>query len=46
MKGVVTLMKGEGDHTWIETIHLDADDYDRYLAQEKKQNPPPQEEEQ
>jgi RNA polymerase-binding transcription factor DksA len=20
MKGAVTLMKGEGDHTWIETI--------------------------
>ena len=22
-KGVVTVMKGEGDHTWIETIHLE-----------------------
>lgn len=44
MKGVVTMMKGEGDHTWIETIHLEADDYDRYLEHENKIKPPQQEE--
>jgi hypothetical protein len=44
MKGVVTMMKGEGDHTWIETIHLDADDYDRYLEHENKMKPPKEEE--
>jgi hypothetical protein len=35
-KGVVTIMKGEGDHTWIETIHLDHEDYVRYMEAEKK----------
>lgn len=35
-KGVVTIMKGEGDHTWIETIHLDHEDYIRYMEAEKK----------
>ena len=39
MKGAVTLMKGTGDHTWIETIHLDADDYDKYMEQEYKTKP-------
>jgi len=35
-KGAVTIMKGEGDHTWIETIHLDHEDYIRYMEAEKK----------
>jgi RNA polymerase-binding transcription factor DksA len=26
-KGAVTIMKGTGDHTWVETIHLEHDDY-------------------
>lgn len=44
MKGAVTLMKGEGDHTWIETIHLDADDFDRYQELENKIKKPIEEE--
>lgn len=44
MKGAVTLMKGEGDHTWIETIHLDADDFDRYQELENKIKKPTEEE--
>jgi len=43
MKGVVTLMKGEGDHTWIETIHLDHDDYQKYMEQESKTKLPREE---
>jgi hypothetical protein len=35
-KGVVTLMKGEGDHTWIETIHLDHSEYVKYMEEENK----------
>jgi len=35
-KGVVTVMKGEGDHTWIETIHLDHEDYKAYVEAENK----------
>jgi hypothetical protein len=44
MKGAVTLMKGEGDHTWIETIHLDADDFDKYQELENKFKKPKEEE--
>jgi hypothetical protein len=35
-KGAVTLMKGEGDHTWIETIHLEHEDYKAYMEAENK----------
>ena len=35
-KGAVTLMKGEGDHTWIETIHLEHDEYKAYMEAENK----------
>ena len=35
-KGVVTIMKGEGDHTWIETIHLEHEDYKAYIEAENK----------
>jgi len=35
-KGVVTIMKGEGDHTWIETIHLEHDEYQKYMEAENK----------
>jgi len=35
-KGAVTIMKGEGDHTWIETIHLEHDDFVKYMEAEKK----------
>ena len=34
-KGAVTIMKGEGDHTWIETIHLEHDDFVKYMAEKK-----------
>jgi len=35
-KGAVTIMKGTGDHTWIETIHLEHEDYKAYMEAEKK----------
>lgn len=44
MKGAVTLMKGTGDHTWIETIHLDHDDYQKYQELENKYKKPREEE--
>ena len=28
-------MMGEGDHTWIETVIMDDDQYRQYLNQEK-----------
>ena len=36
MKGVVTIMKGEGDHTWIETIHLEHDEHQKYMEAENR----------
>ena len=36
MKGAVTVMKGEGDHTWIETIHLEHDEHRKYMEAENK----------
>jgi len=36
MKGVVTVMKGEGDHTWIETIHLEHDEHKKYMEAENR----------
>ena len=35
-KGAVTIMKGVGDHTWIETIHLEHEDFVKYMEVEKK----------
>lgn len=35
-KGTITVMKGEGDHTWIETIHLEHDEYKAYVEAENK----------
>jgi hypothetical protein len=35
-KGAVTLLQGEGDHTWIETIFLEHDEYQQYMAAENK----------
>jgi hypothetical protein len=35
-KGAVTIMKGTGDHTWIETIHLEHEDYKAYVEAENK----------
>ena len=35
-KGAVTIMKGTGDHTWIETIHLEHEDFVKYMEAEKK----------
>ena len=31
----VPIMMGEGDHTWIETVIMDANQYEQYLKQEK-----------
>ena len=30
----VPIMMGEGDHTWIETVIMDANEYERYINQE------------
>ena len=35
-KGAVTIMKGTGDHTWIETIHSEHEDFVKYMEAEKK----------
>ena len=35
-KGVVTVMKGKGDHTWIETIHLEHDEHQKYMEAENR----------
>ena len=35
-KGAVTIMKGTGDHTWIETIHLEHDEFKKYMDVENK----------
>ena len=35
-KGAVTIMKGEGDHTWVETIHLEHDEFKKYMEAENK----------
>jgi hypothetical protein len=35
-KGAVTLLQGEGDHTWVETIFLEHDQYQQYIAAENK----------
>lgn len=35
-KGVVTILKGTGDHTWVETIHLEHDEYQKYMEAENK----------
>jgi hypothetical protein len=29
-------MKGTGDHTWIETIHLEHDEFKKYMEVENK----------
>ena len=29
-------MKGEGDHTWIETIHLEHDEHRKYMEAENR----------
>jgi hypothetical protein len=35
-KGAVTILKGTGDHTWVETIHLEHEDYKAYIEAENK----------
>jgi hypothetical protein len=35
-KGAVTLLQGEGDHTWVETIFLEHDEYQQYISAENK----------
>jgi hypothetical protein len=29
-------MKGTGDHTWVETIHLEHDEFKKYMEAENK----------
>ena len=31
----IPILMGEGDHTWVETVIMTADQYDNYLNQEK-----------
>lgn len=31
----VPILMGEGDHTWVETVIMDAKQYEQYLKQEK-----------
>ena len=31
----VPILMGEGDHTWVETVIMDAEQYEQYVAQEK-----------
>ena len=31
----VPILMGEGDHTWVETVIMDENQYEQYLAQEK-----------
>ena len=35
-KAGLTVMKGSGDHTWIETIFLEHYEYQQYMAAENK----------
>jgi hypothetical protein len=35
-RGAVTVMKGEGDHTWVETVFMEREDYNKYMEQEGK----------
>ena len=35
-RGAVTVMKGEGDHTWVETIFMEHEDFQHYMEQEGK----------
>jgi RNA polymerase-binding transcription factor DksA len=45
-KGGLTVMKGTGDHTWIETIPMEHDDYQKIVKAENKfYTPPPVEDE-
>ena len=34
-KGGLTVMKGTGDHTWIETYAVEREDYDKMMELEK-----------
>ena len=34
-KQCVPILMGEGDHTWVETVIMDENQYEQYLAQEK-----------
>jgi hypothetical protein len=35
-KGGLTVMKGTGDHTWIETIPMEHEEYKKIVDAEKK----------
>jgi hypothetical protein len=35
-KGAVTIMRGQGEDTWIETIHLEHEEYKAYMKEENK----------
>ena len=35
-KGSITVMKGTGDHTWVETIPLEPEEYEKYVELENQ----------
>jgi hypothetical protein len=35
-KGSITVMKGTGDHTWVETIPLEPEEYEKYIELENQ----------
>ncbi len=35
-KGSITVMKGTGDHTWVETIPLEPEEYEKYTELENQ----------
>jgi len=36
-KKAITVLKGEGDHTWVETIIMSDSDYNSYLSEKDKE---------
>ena len=37
-KKAITVLKGEGDHTWVETIIMSDSDYKSYLNEKEEEN--------
>ena len=36
-KKAITVLKGEGDHTWVETIIMSDSDYNSYLSEKDEE---------
>ena len=36
VKKAITVLKGEGDHTWVETIIMSDSDYNSYLSEKEE----------